>query len=83
MYSNILIWSDNMRTGTRITIIALIWIALLVTFLVIGLPLLTIKFPHLLPYRENISVIIISLTTGGAGMFMINEIRKTFENIKK
>jgi hypothetical protein len=71
-----------MRTGTKVMLIALIWIGALITFLTVGLPLLTIKWPHLLPYRENISVIVISLTSGGAGMFIMNEIRKAFENTK-
>lgn len=70
------------RTRTKIVIIALLWIGILITFLVVGLPLLGLKYKQLIAYRENISAIIIALTTGGAGMFVINAISIAKENTK-
>jgi len=70
------------RTRTKILIITFLWIGLLITFLVVGLPLLSLKFPQLIPYRENISAIIISLTMGGAGMFVFHTVTVSKENIK-
>lgn len=76
-----MIWKT--RTRTKIIVIALIWIGLLITFLVIGLPLLSMKYPQLVPYRENISTIIVSLTMGGAGMFVFHVLTVSNENVKK
>jgi prepilin signal peptidase PulO-like enzyme (type II secretory pathway) len=54
------------HTHTKILIIGLIWIGILVSFVTIG---------NVYDYRENADKIIIALTVGGAGMFLINIVR--------
>ncbi|HBF39764.1 MAG TPA: hypothetical protein DDW50_20930 [Firmicutes bacterium] len=59
------------RTHTKILIIGLIWIGLLVSAVTIG---------NIFMFRSNAGPIIIALTIGGAGMFLINIYRVVQEN---
>ena len=68
------------RTGTKIEVCALIWVAGLLTFWTVIIPLLCIKHPHLLPFRENIKDVVYTLTGGGGGVVLIVEVRKMVEN---
>lgn len=56
-----MIWKT--RTHTKILIIGLLWIGLLVSAVTLG---------NIFQYRPNAGPIIIALTVGGAGMFLIN-----------
>lgn len=68
------------RTGTKIEVCALIWVAGLLTFWTVIIPLLCIKHSHLLPFRDNIKDVVYTLTGGGGGVVLVVEARKMVEN---
>lgn len=68
------------RTGTKIEVCAIIWVAGILTFWVVVLPLLCIKYPQLIPFRENIKDVVHTLTGGGGAVVIIVEARKMVEN---
>ena len=73
-------WRWNARTGTKIEVCAIIWVAGILTFWVVVLPLLCIKYPQLIPFRENIKDVVHTLTGGGGAIVLIVEARKMVEN---
>jgi hypothetical protein len=60
------------RTRTKILVIALIWLGLLITAIVIG---------NLFAYRENAAAIIGALTGGGGFMFVFHVLTVSKENV--
>lgn len=68
------------RTGTKIEVCAIIWVAGVLTFWVVVLPLLCIPYPQLVPFRENIGPVVDRLTGGGGAVVLIVEARKMVEN---
>jgi len=68
------------RTGTKIEVCALIWVAGLLTFWTVIIPLLCIEYPQLIPFRENIKDVVYTLTGGGGAVVLIVEARKMVEN---
>lgn len=73
-------WRWNARTGTKIEVCAIIWVAGILTFWVVVLPLLCIKHPQLIPFRDNIKDVVHTLTGGGGAVVLIVEARKMVEN---
>lgn len=74
--------SEHCRTGTKIAVTWLVFSGILIVWLVIGVPVLTIFYPVLSVYAANISSIIIALIGGASVVFSTSEIRKTVENVK-
>lgn len=72
---------DGMRTGTKIAINWLVFSGILIVWLVVGLPWLTIFYPQLAQYAPHLSSIIIALIGGASVAFSTSEARKTVENI--
>jgi len=68
-----------MRTGTKVSILIVVWTMLLVSFLIVGLVVLSIAHPDLREMWPQVAPIITALLgTGGLG-FGIVEIRKAVE----
>jgi hypothetical protein len=79
------ITKSNMRTGTKFAILNFIFTMLIISFLIVGLPLLAIKWQIFVTVIEkmNISSIIIALL-GQSGLATVaNEIRKAVESKTK
>lgn len=72
----------QIRTGTKVMIALVIWLGLIITFLVIGIPLLSIKFAVLTQWKDSTDKLITALTGGQIGAFLISEGRKLWENIR-
>lgn len=70
------------RVGTRIAWTWLVFSGILITWLLVGIPLLSIYYPQLLKYAEYTSNIIVALIGGASIVYTANETRKTFENSK-
>lgn len=75
--------STATRTGTKLTICWLIFCGILMAWMIIGVPILSIWYPQLANFFTNISTIITSLVASCSVVFAANETRKTFENINK
>ena len=71
----------HIRTGTKITIYWLVFSGILIAWLTIGIPILSIFYPHMVPMATNISSIITALVGGSAVAFATSETRKTVENV--
>jgi hypothetical protein len=72
----------KIRTGTKISICWLVFSALLILWLLVGIPLLSIFYPHITQFAPHLSAIIAALIGGSAATFTTTEVRKTVENIK-
>lgn len=72
---------DGMRTGTKIAINWLVFSGILIVWLLVGIPWLSIFYPQLVQYAPNLSNIIIALIGGASVVFSTSETRKTVENI--
>jgi len=70
------------RTGTKVAVNWLVFSGILIVWLLVGLPWLTIFYPTLIGYAPHISSIIIALIGGATVAYSTCEIRKTVENIK-
>lgn len=70
------------RIGTKIAWVWLVFSGILIVWLLVGIPLLSIYYPQLLKYAEYTSNIIIALVGGASVVYTANETRKTFENSK-
>lgn len=71
------------RTGTKIAWAWLVFSGVLITWLLVGVPILSIQFPQLLKYAEYTSNIILALTGSASIVYGVNETRKTIENSKE
>jgi hypothetical protein len=73
------------RTSTKIVIILLVYLAVmgavLIPWLVIGIPLLIANDKTLLPLKDVIAPIITALIGGGVLPFLGNLVRVIFENV--
>lgn len=72
----------QIRTGTKVMIALVIWLGLIITFLVVGIPLLSIKYKVLTQWKDSTDKLITALTGGQIGAFLISEGRKLWENIR-
>ena len=68
-----------MRTGTKIAIgIEIVCLGLIV-WLLVGVVLLSARFPHLAAFAPYLSPLIISLSAVAGGSYVASETRKTIE----
>jgi len=74
--------STATRTGTKLTICWLVFCGLLMAWMIVGVPLLSIWYPQLVTFFTNISTIITALVASCSVVFAANEARKTIENTK-
>lgn len=74
--------SSEARIGTKIAWTWLVFSGILITWLLVGLPILAIYYPPLLKYAEYTSNIIIALIGGASVVYSTNEARKTVEFTK-
>ena len=77
--------NSNSRTGTKIVIINFIIVLIIIIFMTIGLPLLSIKFKIIVEIIDKLHIdrIIIALLGQGSLITMANSIRIAIENKNK
>ncbi len=75
--------NSEARIGTKIAWAWLVFSAILILWLLVGLPILSIQYPQLLKYAEYTSNIILALTGSASVIYTANETRKTIENTKE
>lgn len=80
-YSNIM--PPDARLGTKVAICLVVFNCLLILWLLVGIPWLTIFYPVLGQYyAAYLDKIIIALIGGATATYTTNEVRKTIENVK-
>lgn len=75
--------NSEARNGTKIAWAWLVFSGILIVWLLVGLPILSIFYPQLLKYAEYTSNIILALTGSASVIYTANETRKTIENSKE
>lgn len=73
---------QDIRLGTKIAICLVVFNCILIVWLLVGIPLLTIYYPGLNVYAANLANIIIALIGGATATYTTSEVRKTIENTK-
>lgn len=74
--------SGEVRTGTKIAVYVVCFNCLIISWLLVGIPILTIYYPVLSVYAQHLSSIIVALIGGVTAVHSVTEVRKTVENIK-
>lgn len=74
--------SDKIRNGSKVAICWLVFSAILIVWLLIGIPMISIFYPHITSFFPHLDKVIIALIGGGSVIFSTVEIRKTIENTK-
>jgi predicted metal-binding membrane protein len=70
---------QNARVGTKIAWTWLVFSGILITWLLVGVPILAVFYPQLMQYAQYTSNIIIALIGGASVVYTTNETRKTVE----
>jgi hypothetical protein len=72
----------NIRNGTKVAVNWLVFSGILIVWLLVGIPTLSIFHPNLTEYAPYLDKVIIALIGGASIAYSTSEIRKTVENIK-